>query len=75
MEIIVAQEVMVDPVIAGDGFSYERAAIEEWIARGSSCSPMTGALLPHCRLLPNFALRSAASILKQLQTGPARLHP
>ena len=41
--------VMVDPVSAPDGHSYERKAIEEWIARsgvdGSWKSPVTGVLL------------------------------
>lgn len=34
------QDLMADPVVLSDGFSYERAALEKWlIARNSS--PMT----------------------------------
>lgn len=51
--------------MAGDGFSYERAAIEDWLARGSGSSPMTGAALVHQHLIPNLAVRSAVSILKR----------
>ena len=56
---------MVDPVIAADGFTYERAALESWLARGKSASPMTGAPLPTLWLTPNLAVRAAVDILKQ----------
>eukprot|EP00960_Hanusia_phi_P033794 750641-Hanusia_phi.AAC.1 len=36
------QEVMREPVLAADGFSYEKAAIEEWFAKGRRTSPKTG---------------------------------
>jgi hypothetical protein len=35
---------MQDPVLAADGFSYERAAIEDWFAKGHRTSPKTGAV-------------------------------
>jgi hypothetical protein len=35
------QQIFIDPVIATDGLTYERAAITEWI-RLYACSPMTG---------------------------------
>lgn len=38
----ITQGIMKDPVVASDGFSYERAAILEWIMRHQS-SPMTRA--------------------------------
>ena len=31
-------------VLAADGFSYERAAIEDWFAKGHRTSPKTGAV-------------------------------
>ncbi|EKX51890.1 hypothetical protein GUITHDRAFT_54638, partial [Guillardia theta CCMP2712] len=34
--------VLVDPVLAADGFSYERRAIESWFMRNGPCSPVTG---------------------------------
>ena len=36
---IIPQDIMQDPVLAADGFSYERAAIEEWLGR-SATSPV-----------------------------------
>ncbi|KAL3153167.1 hypothetical protein ABBQ38_011919 [Trebouxia sp. C0009 RCD-2024] len=49
---------MVDPVIAGDGHTYERTAIQHWL-QGSSLSPVTGDKLPHTRLVPNVLVKSA----------------
>ena len=54
-----------DPVISADGFSYERAEIEDWLARGSGSSPMTGAQLAHQHLMPNLALRSVLEIMSR----------
>ena len=65
-----AQEMMEDPVIAADGFSYERSAVEGWLARGSGSSPMTGGPLAHPHLTPNLAVRSAVEILKRLADPP-----
>jgi E3 ubiquitin-protein ligase RGLG len=49
---------MVDPVIASDGFTYERAAIEAWLARRAT-SPMTNLPMsdPWC-FVPNRTLRA-----------------
>lgn len=58
-----AQELLVDPVIAADGFTYERKAIEEWIARKAT-SPMTNAPLLHTTLVPNILVTRA---LERLQ--------
>ena len=41
-ECPITTELMVDPVIATDGETYERAAIEEWFALGKTTSPMSG---------------------------------
>ena len=41
----------VDPVIAGDGHTYEREAIEMWLSSGHATSPMTGLPLPKPLLL------------------------
>jgi hypothetical protein len=37
----IRMEIMKDPVVAADGHTYERGAIEDWFARGNSSSPMT----------------------------------
>lgn len=49
---------MCDSVIAADGHSYERAALEAWLARHST-SPVTGQPLPHTRILDNILIRTA----------------
>ncbi len=38
------QDLMQDPVVASDGYSYERAAIEKWLLTRDT-SPMTNAPL------------------------------
>ena len=51
-------EVMSDPVMAADGYSYERVAIEQWLATGAGTSPKTNELLENEKLLPNKALKA-----------------
>ena len=64
-ECPILQELMEDPVMAADGHSYERKAIEEWIKRGKKTSPMTGAKLPHTLLTPNHNLRKAITDFRE----------
>ncbi|KAL5556567.1 hypothetical protein UlMin_038803 [Ulmus minor] len=52
------QEVMKNPHVAADGFSYELEAIEEWLRMGSETSPMTNLRLKHTFLTPNHTLRT-----------------
>ena len=61
----ITQDLMQDPVIAADGQSYERSAIEEWFYKGHSSSPMTGAPLSHKHLTPNCNLKSQIEAWKQ----------
>ncbi len=49
---------MKDPVMAADGHSYERSAIQRWF-RSKNTSPMTGAPLLNTCVIPNHALRKA----------------
>lgn len=49
--------VMQNPVVAGDGHTYERISIETWLAGGHDKGPLTGELLPHGVLTPNLALK------------------
>ena len=51
-------EIYEDPVMAADGFSYERREIENWFARGKRTSPKTNEELPHVMLVPNRDLRA-----------------
>ena len=50
---------MKDPVIAADGKSYERSAIEGWFCRGKVTSPLTNEKFVTAKLYPNINLRSA----------------
>ncbi|CAI5979137.1 unnamed protein product [Closterium sp. NIES-64] len=51
-----SQERMSDPVVAADGFTYERSSIEEWL-KTRDTSPVNGQPLPHKFLTPNNTLR------------------
>eukprot|EP00920_Eleutheroschizon_duboscqi_P005969 GHVT01013932.1.p1 GENE.GHVT01013932.1~~GHVT01013932.1.p1 ORF type:complete len:284 (+),score=37.85 GHVT01013932.1:2480-3331(+) len=46
-----------DPVCTVDGHSYDRVAIEDWLARGHVASPLTGLPLVSNVLIPNYNLR------------------
>jgi len=48
---------MQDPVIAADGHTYEREAIEQWLMNHST-SPKTNLPLTSSNLIPNIALRN-----------------
>ena len=47
-----------DPVVAADGHTYERSAIARWL-QTSDKSPMTGSVLFHKELVPNYGLLSS----------------
>eukprot|EP00736_Rhodelphis_marinus_P008436 Rmarinus@m.2704 len=51
----ITREVMRDPVVAADGHTYERTAVERWFRR-SLLSPLCGLRVPHTRLSPNANL-------------------
>ncbi|ORY38376.1 hypothetical protein BCR33DRAFT_720742 [Rhizoclosmatium globosum] len=58
----ISLELFTDPVIAQDGYTYERAAIKSWWARrrrinaeGQIKSPMTGQVLCSATVIPNLA--------------------
>ncbi|XP_057467857.1 U-box domain-containing protein 34-like [Actinidia eriantha] len=54
----ILQEIMDDPHIAADGFTYEHRAIKAWLER-HNISPVTKFRLQHTLLTPNHTLRSA----------------
>ncbi len=49
---------MLEPVVAADGHTYERSAIARWL-KTSDKSPMTGSVLIHKELVPNYGLMSS----------------
>ena len=54
----ITHELMRDPVIASDGYSYERSAIAAWLGSGGDpVSPMTNDPLLSPTLTPNRSLK------------------
>ncbi|GAV57922.1 Pkinase domain-containing protein/U-box domain-containing protein [Cephalotus follicularis] len=53
----ILQEIMHDPQVAADGFTYEGEALLGWFANGRETSPMTNLKFDHLNLTPNRALR------------------
>jgi hypothetical protein len=52
----ITRESLREPVCATDGITYEREAVQNWLANHET-SPLTGALLTLGMLVPNVALR------------------
>ncbi|MCL7048813.1 hypothetical protein MKW94_013074 [Papaver nudicaule] len=55
----IRQEIMHDPHVAADGFTYEGEAMRGWLKNGRDTSPMTNLKLRHLHLTPNHALQLA----------------
>lgn len=62
----ITHDLMSDPVIAADGHTYERAAIEEWLQTNAT-SPMTNEALPHLDLIPNYLVHAQLIDFKESQ--------
>ncbi|XP_028802533.1 U-box domain-containing protein 35 isoform X2 [Neltuma alba] len=54
----ILQDVMDNPCVAADGYTYDYKAIVTWLQRNDK-SPMTNMPLPHKNLIPNYTLLSA----------------
>ena len=52
----ITYELLRDPVIAADGNTYERVAIEKWLSK-TQTSPLSGETLEHVMVSPNRALK------------------
>ncbi len=57
---------MMDPVIASDGYSYERSQLNMWFERKLT-SPITGARMEHKFVIPNHALRNTIAEIMEKQ--------
>lgn len=67
----ITYEIMSDPVMCEDGFSYERSAILEWFAKDKTTSPMTNCLLTSTTVFENNKLkREIENYLKKLDFDP-----
>ncbi|XP_071826181.1 WD repeat, SAM and U-box domain-containing protein 1-like isoform X2 [Apostichopus japonicus] len=62
----ITRQIMTDPVIAADGFSYERDSIRSWLGTGNHTSPMTNAPLAHTNLTPNRSLKAIIQRIYEL---------
>ncbi|WCJ36438.1 U-box domain-containing protein kinase family protein [Euphorbia peplus] len=54
----IVKDVMMEPCVAADGYTYDREAIQKWLQENDK-SPMTNLPLPNKNLLPNYTLLSA----------------
>ena len=65
----ILQEMMQDPVMAADGHTYERQAIETWIKQkgGRALSPATGLRLDHHELQTNFLIKKMIEEYKSIK--------
>lgn len=67
----ITYEIMSDPVMCEDGFSYERSAILEWFAKDKTTSPMTNCTLTSTTVFENNKLkREIENYLKKLDFDP-----
>mmetsp|Transcript_19498 Transcript_19498/g.35364 ORF Transcript_19498/g.35364 Transcript_19498/m.35364 type:complete len:500 (+) Transcript_19498:106-1605(+) len=58
----ITHDVMTDPVVCADGYTYERVAIARWFET-SRMSPVTGQTLPHTDMVPNHSVRTLLKTL------------
>lgn len=65
----ILQEVMDNPYIAADGYTYEYTAIKAWLGK-HKISPVTRLKLSHTCIIPNHSLRSAIQEWKTLSVHP-----
>lgn len=68
----ITKELIQNPVIAADGHSYEREAIEAWIRQprgGQVLSPATGLPLAHNNLTPNVALMNQIAEHREMEAA------
>ena len=55
--LLCLQEIMREPVIVADGYTYERHAIDAWLQH-HNVSPVTGKHLTHKLLVDNTVMKS-----------------
>lgn len=62
------------PVVAADGFIYERSAISRWLDQHGLFSPVTGAPLKNALLVKHQSLAAAAHELESSQSSSSLMH-
>ncbi len=58
----ITRAVLLDPVVACDGWTYERSAIEPKLQRGDYVSPVSGETIRCNILVPNIAIQKLAGL-------------
>lgn len=67
----ITHEIMSDPVMIEDGFTYERSAILEWFSKDKLTSPMTNCVLTSTEVYENSRLKGEIeNYLKKLDIDP-----
>ena len=69
LECPTTHEIMDDPVICSDGFTYERRAIQQSMTCGNLCSPFTNKALDNTTLIPNREAKARIAEWKQHNRG------
>ena len=64
-------DVMIEPAMAADGYSYERSEITAWLEKHST-SPLTGLPLANRVVKPNHELRRAIEAWAAVEESDAR---
>ncbi|CAF2830405.1 unnamed protein product [Rotaria sp. Silwood2] len=67
----ITKAIIHDPVVAADGFTYEREAIMKWFET-SNRSPMTNQELENLELKPNYAVKSILQALQGANSLPTK---
>ena len=62
----ITAETFVDPVLASDGHTYERTAIQQWIDTGHQNSPISREPLQINFIKPNIAMRRIIAVLPRI---------
>jgi len=65
-------QILCDPVVAADGYTYERAALEQWRAKYGNVSPITRESVDLSIVYPNTSL---AWLIQQFQKGLVEFKP
>jgi len=56
----ITQEVLHDPVVAEDGYTYERTALLRWFSMGRTRSPVTNSFMSEQSIFSNLAIQGMA---------------
>jgi hypothetical protein len=58
-------ELMIDPVVCDDGYSYERESIIQWLKLNNNISPMTEEIINPSNIKSNYSLKGLIEKYKQ----------